>query len=102
MTDWLSKLKIASVIKTKGEAVIQVLEIKNNNYILFLPIDSDIEIYSKLFQYHFGISKSIHSKSITKVCELKNGYLVTTSKDETIKVLNVDYINKKYDIIQKY
>ena len=95
-----SSLKITSVIKPRSKPILQFLEIGNNNYFLLLPYKGDIEIYDKYFMYQFSISQNIHSNKINKITELKNGFLVTTSEDKTIKILKMDYLNKKYEIIQ--
>ena len=95
-----SSLKIASVIKPKNRPILQILEIANNNYIMFLPLDGDIEIYNKFFIYQFSISKTIHKDKISRITELKNGFLVTTSEDKTINIIRVDYVNKNYEVIQ--
>lgn len=98
---FFSPLQICSVIKTKGNASLQVIQIGKKKYILSLPLEGDIEIYSvKLFKYQFSIPSKIHSDRINRVTELKSGLLVTTSCDTTINILKMDYINKKHEVIQ--
>ena len=97
---FFSKLKICSVIKPKCSIILQVLEIANK-YILLLPDKGDIEIYEiKLYKYIMTLPKIIHSDKINRVTELKSGLLVTTSSDQTAKILKLDYDNKDYEEIQ--
>lgn len=95
-----SSLKTASILRPKKSPILQFLGIGNNNYILLLPFEGDIEIYNKFLVFQFSISKDIHYDKITRVAELKNGLLVTTSEDNKISVLKMDYINKKYEVMQ--
>ena len=96
-----SSLQIFSVLKPKNKPILQFLEIGNNNYFLLLPLDGDIEIYSKkAFTFLLSIPKTIHSEKITRITELKNGFLVSTSEDHTAKILKIDYENKSYEEIQ--
>ena len=95
-----SSLKISTVIKPKNKPILQVLEIGNNKYLLFLPLSGDLEIYNKLFVYQFSIPSNIHNDKISKVTELRNGLLITTSEDNNAKVLKVDYAEKKSEVIQ--
>ena len=98
---FFSKLQICSVIKPKCDIILQVLEIAKK-YILLLPDKGDIEIYKiKLWKYHMALSsETIHEEKITRVTELKSGLLVTTSSDQTAKILKMDYDKKAYEIIQ--
>ena len=97
---FFSKLKICCVIKPKCSIILQVLEIANK-YILLLPDKGDIEIYEiKLYKYIIALPKIIHSDKINRVTELKSGLLVTTSSDQTAKILKLDYDNNDYEEIQ--
>jgi len=97
---FFSKLQIRSVIKPKSEIILQVLEIANK-YILLLPDKGDIEIYEiKLYKFLMTIPESIHENRINRVTELKSGLLVTTSSDQNVKILKLDYDKKEYKEIQ--
>ena len=97
---FFSKLKICCVIKPKCSIILQVLEIANK-YILLLPDKGDIEIYEiKLCKYLMTLPETIHTDRINRVTELKSGLLVTTSSDQTVKILKLDYDNNDYEEIQ--
>ena len=46
------------------------------------------------------IPETIHKDKINRVTELKSGLLVTTSSDQNVKILKLDYDKKKYEEIQ--
>jgi len=97
---FFSKLQTCSVIKPNCDIIYQVLEIANK-YILILPDEGDIEIYEiKLCKYLMTIPETIHKDKINRVTELKSGLLVTTSSDQNVKILKLDYDKKKYEEIQ--
>lgn len=91
-----SSLQICTVLKPKKNPILQILEIGNNKYILLLPFEGDIEIYTKKLEYQFSIPQTIHDEKISKVTELKNRFLITNSEDYTANILQMDYPNKKY------
>ena len=97
---FFSKLKICSVIKPKCSIILQVLEIANK-YILILPDKGNIEIYEiKLCKYLMTLPETIHEERINRVTELKSGLLVTTSSDQTAKIIKLDYDKKEYEEVQ--
>ena len=57
--------KVCTVIKPKARWIFQILQIGKNKYIIILPREGDLEIYSiKLFRYEFSIPSNIHTDAI--------------------------------------